>query len=355
LFKLQKAKIPVVIIVGNHDHPLSFGKAHALDVFSDIPLSGIHVFSKPDVLQLKTKNGVVQIVGIPWPIKNKIISKEEHFLKEDKDISSVISEKIGMIIHDFASNLDPKLPAVLAGHLTVSNGIFSGSEKCAIFGRDPVLLPSQLAIEPFDYVALGHLHRYQNLNPNSDLPVVYSGSLERIDFGERKEAKGFCRVEIKDKKSCKHEFVEIKTRPMIQIEVELEKDGDQTEQIVEKIKELDIKDAIVKIIYHISDDTKDQVDLLAVQRECSDALCVASIIPMRKHVTKERSLKLNVSMKFSDVLDRYIELKKDDFGVDIKSLKEKAFKLYDMIHGDVVESNQKLELKKEINLKQESN
>ena len=103
--------------------------------------------------------------------------------------------------------IDPAIPAVLAGHLTVSSGIFSGSEKRAIYGTDPVFLPSQLAIVPFDYVALGHLHRYQNLNPHGYPAVVYSGSIERIDFGERKEEKGFCWVTIHEKNSTTHEFI----------------------------------------------------------------------------------------------------------------------------------------------------
>lgn len=90
-----------------------------------------------------------------------------------------------------ANKLDHSIPAVLASHLTVSTGIFSGSEKRAIYGNDPVLLPSQLAIPPFDYVALGHLHRYQNLNQKGYPAIVYSGSVERVDFGERREDKGF--------------------------------------------------------------------------------------------------------------------------------------------------------------------
>ena len=85
-------------------------------------------------------------------------------------------------IQDFAQKLNPKIPAILCSHLTVSSGIFSGSEKRAVYGNDPVLLPSQLAIEPFDYVALGHLHRYQNLNKDGYPAVVYSGSIERVDF-----------------------------------------------------------------------------------------------------------------------------------------------------------------------------
>ena len=45
--RLYKANIPVIIIVGNHDNPLSFGKAHALEIFGQLPVDGFHVINKP--------------------------------------------------------------------------------------------------------------------------------------------------------------------------------------------------------------------------------------------------------------------------------------------------------------------
>ena len=127
-----------------------------------------------------------------WPISISI--------KPAIEITEYIAKAVAAIITDCASKLDPQIPAVLAGHLTVASGIFSGSEKRAIYGNDPIFLPSQLAITPFDYVALGHLHRYQNLNPNGYPAIIYSGSIERIDFGERKEDKGFCLVTVHEKR-----------------------------------------------------------------------------------------------------------------------------------------------------------
>jgi exonuclease SbcD len=55
LMRLYHANIPVVIIVGNHDNPLSFGKANSLDIFSELPLKGFHVIQKPTILNLTTK------------------------------------------------------------------------------------------------------------------------------------------------------------------------------------------------------------------------------------------------------------------------------------------------------------
>src|SRR3972149_7560905 len=145
MFRLQAAGIPVAIIVGNHDHPLSFGKAHALDVFSYLPVDGFYVFSKPDLRVIQTKSGPVQVVGIPWPMRNFLLTSQQHRFKTHTEIAAYVSEKVGTIIQSFALQIDVTIPAVLAGHLTVSSGIFSGSEKCAIYGSDPIFLPSQLA------------------------------------------------------------------------------------------------------------------------------------------------------------------------------------------------------------------
>lgn len=312
--QLYKAKIPVVIVVGNHDHPLSFGKANALDIFSELPLNGFHVITKPTTLNLQTKNGIVQIVGIPWPTRNSITINDKHLSKKSNEITTYIAKAVAQIIKKHAQELDPTIPAILAGHLTVSSGLFSGSEKRAIYGTDPILLPSQLAIQPFDYVALGHLHRYQNLNQNGYPAIVYSGSIERIDFGERKEDKGFCDVKIHKKDKTTHQFVKGPMRPFIQLDVALDHKQDQTEQIITEIKKYDITDAIVKIKYHFKTQCTDTVDLKLVQRACATALYIAGIIPV--FPPKERHRRITgaykTTMSLEHLLKLYFETKKTD-------------------------------------------
>lgn len=328
--RLYEKKIPVVIVVGNHDHPLSFGKANALEIFGDFPLDGFHVMSKPTTLHLQTKNGPVNIVGIPWPTRNFISLSPNHSDKSSAKITEYISQAVAHIIKDHAQKLDPATPAILAGHLTVSSGIFSGSEKRAVFGTDPILLPSQLAIEPFDYVALGHLHRHQNLNPNGHPPVVYSGSIERIDFGERKEPKGFCLVTLHDKKNTEYEFIEIPVRPFIQIEVHLEESKPQTEQMLDAIKKHSIKDAILKIIYHIPAGKKDNVDLKKLQRACADAMHVVGIIPIRPAEQRARRVgAMHVGMDIQSLLTNYFE-NKDELRTSKERLIDKTMALLDI-------------------------
>ena len=217
---------------------------------------------------MHTKNGPITIVGIPWPTRNTIAIADRHIEKSTSQLTEYISQAVAHIITDYAKKIDQTIPAVLASHITVNTGIFSGSEKRAIYGNDPMLMPSQLAIPPFDYVALGHLHRHQNLNTSGYPAVVYSGSIERIDFGERKEEKGFCLVSIPEKGKATYEFITVPTRPFIQIEVTLQSGFSQTDQILEALKKYRLHDAIVKIIYHVPAGKKDMVDLKAVQYAC---------------------------------------------------------------------------------------
>src|SRR3990167_10165142 len=81
LLRLYAKKIPVIIVVGNHDNPLSFGKINALDIFNDFPVDGFHVFCKPKILKLDTKNGPIQIAGIPWPTRNNITLSNAYLLR----------------------------------------------------------------------------------------------------------------------------------------------------------------------------------------------------------------------------------------------------------------------------------
>ena len=327
--RLYQARIPVIIIVGNHDNPLSFGKANALDIFGELPFDGFHVIAKPTSFTLKTKSGPVQIVGIPWPTRNTISITNKHLHKTAYEITEYISKAVTHIIVDYAQKLDPKIPAVLTSHLTVSSGIFSGSEKRAIYGTDPVFLPSQLAIKPFDYVALGHLHRHQNLNQKGYPPLVYAGSIERIDFGERKEDKGFCLVTIAEKNKVTYEFIKTPTRPFIQIEAKLSPGPGQTKQLIAELNKHNITGAIVKILYHIPTGKKDQVDLKIVQHTCRDAMHLVGIIPIRTHLTRERRIgAIKVNMDLSALLNTYFDTK-PEFKDKKKELIEKTLLLLD--------------------------
>lgn len=328
--RLFRAHIPLVMVIGNHDNPLSFGKAHALEVFGQLPVDGFHVMAQPTTLRLQTKNGPVQIVGIPWPSRTTVSLETEHHHKSVQELAAHISAKVSEHIARAAQQLDPNIPSVLAAHLTVDAGIFSGSEKRAICGTDPLFSPAKLAISPFDYVALGHLHRYQNLNPFGYPAVVYSGSIERIDFGERKEEKGFCLVHIKEKGKTEHQFIKGPSRPFIQIEVELDPLKSHTEQIIQALRKHTITDAVIKIVYQVPAETQDRVDTAAIQNACSTAHHLVGIFPVRHIETRARRAQASVEMNLETLLQSYFSTKPELMSKQ-NSLIKKALELEQIV------------------------
>ncbi|RTL06071.1 exonuclease subunit SbcD [Candidatus Dependentiae bacterium] len=327
-FKLYNRGIPVVIIVGNHDHPLSFGKTHALNLFGQLPLDGFYVIEKPDTIVLKTKNGPVQIVGIPWPTRNTVALQKDSNGKMATEITTYIAQAVATIIKHKAAQLDSALPAVLAAHLTVSSGIFSGSEKRAVYGTDPVLLPSQLGVPPFDYVALGHLHRFQQLNDAMHPPIVYAGSVERIDFGERKEEKGFCLVTLKNKYTTEVDFIKTPTRPFVYLDAYLDGTLCQTTQLMKYIQKVDIDNAIVKILYHVPQGKQDAVDIGKIEMALANAWYVAGIMPVVTHDARAQRGAIKTSMDFKTALSVYFDTK-PDLKNKKHDLLEKAMRLLD--------------------------
>ncbi len=315
-FRLWEAGIPVIIVVGNHDHPLSFGKAHALDLFAHLPVDGFFVFSKPGIQILTTKKGPVQVVGIPWPTRHTLVNKGEHFHKGAEELAAYLSLRIGELVEMYVSQLDPNLPAVLAAHCTMAQGVFSGSERRAIFGADPVLFPSQLALFPLDYVALGHLHRHQQIGSGNP-PVVYSGSIDRIDFGERKETKGYCDVFIHfledGTRKTEFAFVPLSTRPFIQIELSLAGEEGHTEQIIQAIKSHDVEGAIVKVLYTVpSHIIQDRVHVPTVLQTFPQVMSIPYIVSVKERVLQERRGGRMISYQdqnISSLLKNYFSLK----------------------------------------------
>lgn len=316
--KLHAAEIPVVIVVGNHDMPMSFGKAHALDLFGDLPLDGFHIIARPSITKLMTRNGPVNIVGIPWPTRHALLTNAAHRLKDNEEVSSYISAQVGTIISDLAATLEVNIPAVLAGHMAVSTGVYSGSERKAVFGTDPTLLPSQLAIKPFDYVALGHLHRHQNLGDSGTIPIVYSGSIEAIDFGEINDTKGYCLVSIdrQQQHPCSYQFIRLPTRPMIKIDQTINTDRNQTEQLVEALERVDLTNALVKISYRLPTGDTDRVDLSRLQKAAAKAFCITSITPIHTPPERQRRTPLSGATSTKERLERYLEMK----GLDRKKI-----------------------------------
>ena len=93
IYRLSEAEIPVIMINGNHDNPVSFGRATSLDIFDTLNVSGVKVVTEPEMLNIETKAGPVQVFGLPWPTKNLFLTKEEYKDFTDEEITKEIQKR----------------------------------------------------------------------------------------------------------------------------------------------------------------------------------------------------------------------------------------------------------------------
>jgi exonuclease SbcD len=171
--------------------------------------------------------------------------------------------------------LNPDVPAVLTAHLSVSSATY-GSERSVMIGRDAVVLKSALDDSAWDYVALGHVHKHQSLNRDNHPPIVYAGSLERIDFGEEGDPKGFCWIELARGETT-WEFVEVDARPFITVRADVREADDPLGALQEETDSHDLRGAVVRLIVHLRADQEPLLRDYAVRDLLSDAYYIGGI------------------------------------------------------------------------------
>jgi len=190
---LAQSGIPVFLLIGNHDLPNAIGRATSTEIFDTLSVNNVYVSNHPDIYRIPTPSGPVQIASLPWLRRSALLSREETKNLSFEQINQRLQQILTDIIAASVAKLDPKLPSILAAHVWVANAQV-GSERSMTIGQEHRLLLSNMANPAFDYIALGHIHKHQVLLNNP--PVVYAGSLERLDFSEEEDDKGFYVVEI---------------------------------------------------------------------------------------------------------------------------------------------------------------
>jgi exonuclease SbcD len=324
------AQVPVVMLVGNHDLPAMEKKASSIDIYRTLGVPNVIIGWAEDVFVIETKRGKVQVATAPYPMRNRLFTQAEHRGKSIEELDKTLQEIVGENIRAMAEQLDPTLPSILTGHFTVSGATY-GSERSVMIGRDVAVLKSVLSDGPWDYVALGHIHKHQDLNAGRYPALVYPGSLERIDFGEEKEAKGFCWVEL-EQGSTTWQFVEVNARPFVTINLDVREEDDPTLAAQGALAQVDVTDAIVRVNVRLRPEQDASLREKDLRAAVHDADYIAAINRQADREVRERLGGLSPEgMTPKQLLQKYLFAKNvDDDRIDL--LMKHAEQLFDMAH-----------------------
>ena len=191
IIRLSKAGIPTLLLVGNHDLSPALGRAHAVEEFTTLEVPHVRVIDKPAFLRPADLEGLpLQILALPWVSRSGLIAHLGLRTTDSAQVYAELEERLTELVRSWLEQADPDLPIVLTAHASVQGAKFGG-ERTVMLGSDLVLPGSLVRDARLDYVALGHIHKPQDLNENGHPPVIYPGSIERVDFGEVKDDKFF--------------------------------------------------------------------------------------------------------------------------------------------------------------------
>ncbi|MFC2045903.1 exonuclease SbcCD subunit D [Chloroflexota bacterium] len=307
--RLADAGIPVVLLVGNHDLPAVKRRASSIDIFRTLDVPNVLVAGRESLHRLTTRQGdTIQVATVPYPLRQQLLAHDDHKNKTIAELDALVQQLVVENIEALAAQVDPSLPAVLTGHFSVSEAKL-GSERTVMLGRDVVVLKSVLADPTWDYVALGHIHRHQELNGGKQPPIVYCGSLERIDFGEEKEPKGFVVADVR-RGDTEWKFHPVAARRFVTIRVDARDEVDPMGAILAAIDRHDVVDTVVRVLVQARAEQEDLIHDAEVHRALKGAYYVASI---SKEIERAYRLRLGGDLPEeltpAELLARYLESK----------------------------------------------
>ncbi len=278
--RLVANEIPVFLLVGNHDIPQSKGRATSLEIFPTLQVPLVHVGEKIGVHKIETKSGNLQILALPWIRRGELFTKQDQKGKSVDDITFSVERLLASQLQQESQTLDPTIPAILTGHATVS-GALTSSERSMMLGRDYVLSQSDLALQQIDYVGLGHIHKHQVLGDSP--PIVYSGSLQRVDFSEENDVKGFCVVEIDGKeqpgKRAKWRFIPVAARIFLTIKIVIPNgEEDPTQTVLDEIQNYHTQGNVVRLHLTLPSDLASKIDERKIRESLDGAFFITPFI-----------------------------------------------------------------------------
>lgn len=245
LKRLSDAKIPVVILLGNHDVCM---KNHALMPVSQLKLKTVKVVERSTFLEFKGMN--LLLFPYSLDIEQKLATTREAF-------------------HDFIKNAKEKdiKNGIFFGHLgvqgakineftelTLEDIVSEESEKTVnsetkdYINKNPRDVGvSEFNNLPIEYAILGDYHEFQKVE--SSKKIMYSGSIERSSMAEANQRKGFLVYDTDAKEDAmigKCKFVEYPNcRPMLELKGTL----DQMKESFDKIDHGSYQNSMIKMSF----------------------------------------------------------------------------------------------------------
>jgi DNA repair protein SbcD/Mre11 len=175
----------VVVVAGNHDSAQRLAAVAPLSEASGIQVaSAVRPPDEGGVLDIEVGGaggGVAQVALLPFPSQRYVVTADLLLSGEAADAHAAYADRIVRIVGSLTSRFRADTVNLVVAHVMVMGGTMGGGERGAHTVFD-YWVPATAFPGSAQYVALGHLHRAQQLA--GPAPLHYCGSPLQLDFGE---------------------------------------------------------------------------------------------------------------------------------------------------------------------------
>jgi DNA repair protein SbcD/Mre11 len=309
--RLVDAQIPTVLLVGNHDQHSQGQGGASLGIYRTLGVPGFLVGDRLETHRIETANGDIQIITLPWLTRSTLMTKSETENLSLQEVNQLLINRLKLVLEGEIRNLDPDIPTVFLGHLMVEQASL-GAERFLAVGKGFNIPLSFLNRPCFDYVALGHVHKHQNLNKENNPPIIYPGSIERVDFSEEKEEKGFVLLEI-ERGQANWQFCPLPARIFRTIKVNISQSENPQEDLLKAISKTEIENAVIRLIYQLRSEQLDLIENQQLHQALSGAHSYTIQPELVSQLARPRlpELDSNSSIDPLDALKTYLASRED--------------------------------------------
>lgn len=321
IMRLSQAKIPTLLLVGNHDISPAIGRAHALQEFKTLQVPYVKVLDAPELLKPNDLWGLpLQVIAMPWIARSGLMAATGE--TDSTQAFSRIEENISELIGGWIEECDPSMPIILTAHTSIEGAKFGG-ERLVMLGNDLVLTGSLVKNPKLSYVAMGHIHKPQDVNEGKQPPVVYPGSIERVDFGEAKEERFFVIANVEKGRDTEVEWIQLTgVRKFIDRRTSLKSSEEAAKQLKEALPSpKEMSEAIVRLTVEYPREWDSLIDESSLRKYAADAF--------EFHFVKRPQIESRVridegqvvsSLSPMDLLEQYFNASKTANADELKTL-----------------------------------
>ncbi len=265
---LGEANIETWLIAGNHDQPKSSARATSLQDFRGYP--HVNVYTKPAEEHIEIDGKTIGVLIVPYIHPEQILKSMKNTPSQPTSLEQ--QYRIGQVL--LQKQLIKKANAIKTDFkMLFAHFYIEGAKLRAT--RYPMVLPHEFQFNRemipnnLDLAIFGHVHLHQVVGKRGSTEIIYPGSIERIDWGEKDDKKGFLAISPFTQK--KWQFIELPTRDMIHIPIHLPTGiEDPTSIILSKIPQ-DPIDKMIRLDIQVGDGVRQRIQEIRIEEKLRKA------------------------------------------------------------------------------------